>query len=213
MRVGILGAGDVGVSLAKALIAAGHQVMLSSRTPASEKMQALRRDLGAQAAVGTVAETAAYSDFLAVALGWDAVPAVVDGVKAAAQGGDSGGWAGKTVMDLTNRFDSDSGRSAGEDLAAMTGAHVIKALNTIGAEHYQDPIFGGQAATMLIAGDDPTAKQQVAGLVGGLGFEVVDAGPLSAAVHLEALAALWVHLAFRAGQGRNTAFKLLHKAG
>jgi predicted dinucleotide-binding enzyme len=200
MKIGILGAGQVGQSFAKALLPLGHHLMLSSRTPDSDKMQTLSADLGEAVQVGTVAETIAFADTLAVALSWDAVPDIVD----------QGDWTGKVVIDMTNRFGGVHTSSAAQDMARMLhGAHVVKAFNTIGAEHYQDPIIAGQDVSMLIAGNDDNAKQRVLDLAAEMGFAPVDAGDLAAAAHLESLAALWVHLAFRKGYGRNIGFKLL----
>jgi 8-hydroxy-5-deazaflavin:NADPH oxidoreductase len=199
MKIGIVGAGQVGTSLAKALTRAGHQVMLSSRTPESGKMQALRSEIGVQ--VGTVAQTVAFGEAVVMALGWAGVPDAVQ------EGGD---WSGKILIDPTNRF-SPSNESAAQELSRLTGAHVVKAFNTIGAEHYQNPVFDGQSASMLIAGDDVEAKQVATSLAQDLGFEPVDAGGLAAAIHLEHLAGLWVHLAMRAGLGRDFAFHLIKR--
>jgi predicted dinucleotide-binding enzyme len=125
---------------------------------------------------------------------------------------EGGDWRGKILIDPTNRFGpSASGKSAAEDLATLTGARVVKAFNTIGAEHYLDPKFAGDAATMLVAGDDAEAKRVVSELATQIGFDVVDAGPLAAAVHLENLAGVWVHLAFRTPLGRDIAFRLLRR--
>jgi predicted dinucleotide-binding enzyme len=101
------------------------------------------------------------------------------------------------------------GESAGEELARLTGARVVKAFNTMGAEHYLDPMLGGEVASLLLAGDDAAAKQLVWSLAEQLGFAPVDAGPLSAAVYLESLAALWVHLAIRTPLGRGFAFRII----
>lgn len=199
MKIGILGAGMVGQSLAQAVIAQGHDVMLSSREPNSERMQNTAQELGAQ--VGTVAETIAFGEIVAFALRWDAVNDVI---------AENADWSGKIVLDMMNRFGNDSPRSKAEDLAeALSGAHIVKALNTIGAEHYPDPHFAGQSATMFMTGDDSEAKSIISGLLTSFGFEVIDIGGLAETHHLESLAALWVHLAFRAGHGRNIAFKLL----
>jgi predicted dinucleotide-binding enzyme len=201
MRIGIIGAGVVGSNMGRALRRAGHEVMFSSRDPASEKMQALGQETGGS--VGSVAETAAYSDALFMALSWGAIPTAVE----------SGDWAGKILIDASNRFGPGvsllPGESAGQELARLTGARVVKAFNTIGAEHYLDPIIGGEAASMLIAGDDREAKRVVSTLATQLGFVPVDAGPLSAAVYLESLAALWVHLAIRTPLGRDFAFRVI----
>ena len=202
MKIGILGAGGVGSQLGRGWAVEGHEVMFSSRDPRSEKMQTLIGAIGANARTGTVAETVAFGEVIAVAVGWDALPEILRGVP---------DWSGKVIMDATNRFGpapAGSVGSAAEDIAHITGAPVVKAFNTIGAESMIHPDFGGEIPTMFIAGDDAAAKALVTTLTESLGFEVVDAGPLANAPLLENLGRLWVSLA-RGGYGRRIAFKLL----
>jgi len=194
MKIAIMGAGFVGESLGRALVKAGHEVMLSSRTPQSDRMQALSADLGNAARVGTVQETLAFSDVVAMALRSDAVADVVH---------KAGDWSGKVVLDMTQG-----------DLTTVAGletARIVKIFNSIGAEHYQNPDFAGQPASMLYCGDDDAARIIAAGLARDLGFDPIDAGGIDAAPHLVNLARLWIHLAFQAGHGRDVAFKLVRK--
>lgn len=205
MKIGVLGAGVVGSSFGKALVKAGHEVMFSSRNPQSDRMQSLLAEIGANAQAGTVAETLAFSNVIAIAIAWDGLPDALN---------TPGDWSEKILIDMTNRYGpawADNTESPAKDIARMTGGQVVKAFNIIGAEHYLDPMFDGEAASMLIAGDSAEAKQVVSQLVEDMGFEVVDAGDLDAATHLEALAGVWIHLAFRAGHGRNIAFRLLRR--
>jgi predicted dinucleotide-binding enzyme len=119
-------------------------------------------------------------------------------------------WGGRVLIDATNRFGAAE-RSAGEDAARLAqGARVVKAFNTIGAEHYLDPVFSGERASMLMCGDDADAKRIVAGLCKEMGFDPVDAGPLALAGTLEEVARLWVMLT-RGGMGRNIAFRLIKR--
>ncbi len=102
--------------------------------------------------------------------------------------------------------------SAGEQVAAWAaGAHVVKAFNSTGAGNMAAPDYGGQKPTMLICGDDAAAKQVVTRLAEELGFEAVDAGPITAARYLEPLAMLWITLAYVRGFGPDIAFKLLKR--
>jgi predicted dinucleotide-binding enzyme len=64
---------------------------------------------------------------------------------------------------------------------------------------------------MFVAGDDQARKPNVMALVGELGFETVDAGPLRIARLLEPHAMLWIHLALNHGFGRDWAFALLRR--
>ena len=202
MKIGILGTGVVGVALGTGWAKEGHDVMFSSRDPQSEKIQTLIGAIGEHAQAGTAAETVAFGDVIAVAIGWDNLPEVLRSVS---------DWSGKILIDATNRFgpapDGSVG-SAAEDIAHITGAAVVKAFNSIGAENMDHPHFGDQIPTMFIAGDDTNAKATVTELTEALGFEVVDAGPLSNAVLLEDLVKLWLALA-RGSYGRRIAFKLL----
>lgn len=193
MQIAILGAGFVGESLARALIRAGHEVMLSSRTPQSETIRALIADLGEAAQAGTVQETLAYSDVVAVALPGDAA---LDVARSA------GDWSGKVVLDMT--------QGDMQALQAITGAAVVKIFNTIGAEHYQDPVFSGEVATMLYCGDDAQAKRVAAQLATDIGFEPVEAGDASVGALLVNQARLWITL-MRGGLGRDFAFRLIRK--
>lgn len=201
MKAGIIGGGFVGISLGKALLKAGHEVMFSSRDPNGEHARKIQTETGAP--VGTVRDVLSYSNLIAIALAPDAAMQVAQE--------HAGDLHGKTIIDMNNRFGaSPSGKSFAQDLAQITGAAVVKAFNTIGAEHYLNPVFEGQKATMFIAGDNTESKQQVGQLAASIGFDVVDTGSLESASLLEKLAQLWVHLA-RSGLGREIAFKLLKR--
>lgn len=105
-----------------------------------------------------------------------------------------------------------SGGSGGEQVARWApGARVVKAFNTTGFENMQNPKFGHEVATMFYAGEDREAKKIVRQLVSDLGFDPVDAGPLSQAHGLEVLASLWGGLAYGQQMGRGIAFRLLRR--
>jgi predicted dinucleotide-binding enzyme len=203
MKIGIIGAGNVGGNLGTVLAANGHEVLFGVRDPQSDKTRALLDAAGPKARAGSAQDAAAFGDVLAVALRWDVLPEVL---------GQLGDLDGKVVIDCTNRFSTPTGGSANssEDLARMLpGTQVVRAFNTIGAEHYGSPVFGGERASMFIAGDDAQAKAVVGRLAEEMGFEVVDAGPLASAIALESLTRAWVGLSQQLG--RDIAFKLLRR--
>ena len=74
-----------------------------------------------------------------------------------------------------------------------------------------DPIFGGVKSVMFVAGDDAANKPKVIDLVGALGFEVIDAGPLRNARLLEAHAILWIELVLKQDLGRDFAFAIVRR--
>ena len=210
MKLTIIGTGNVGSALGHGWAAAGHEIIFGVRDPAEAKVQAVVRSVGRQARTATVRDAVAPSEVVVLATPW---PAAKDALTAA------GPLSGKILIDATNPLTPDmSGlvlghtTSAAEQVAAWTpGAKVVKAFNTIGAQHMTNPRFGDQRASMFLCGDDAAAKQVVAGLATALGFEPVDAGPLTQARLLEPLALLWISMVFAYGQGPNIAFRLLRK--
>ncbi len=209
MKIGIIGSGNVGKTLGEAWAKKGHQVLFSFSRDL-HTLRAYAAGLGENASAGTPAEAVTYGEVVLFAPPW---PAVEDALQAA------GSLKGKILIDCTNPLKPDlSGlalghtTSAGEEIARrVTGARVVKAFNTTGAENMKSPQFGSQRAAMLICGDDAGAKAVVSDLVRDVGFELVDAGALHIARLLEPLAMLWIHLAYGQQMGTGFAFGLLRR--
>src|SRR5215831_2612047 len=90
------------------------------------------------------------------------------------------------------------------------GAFVFKTLNTTGAGNMAKAADYPVKPVMLVAGDDAGRKPGVMELVGKLGFEPVDAGPLKNARLLEPFAMVWIDQAMKRGRGRDFAFALVN---
>jgi len=210
MKIAIIGAGNVGSALGHGWASAGHEIVFGVRDPNDTKVQEVVRAAGGRVRAATVRDAVAPTEVVVLATPW---PAARDALTAA------GSLRGKVLVDATNPLQPDlSGlvightTSAGEQVAAwVPGAKVVKAFNTIGAQHMTNPRFGEQRASMFLCGDDAAAKQVVAGLATALGFEPVDAGPLKQARLLEPLALLWISMALAYGQGPDIAFRLVRK--
>jgi len=204
-KIAIIGAGEVGTNLAKALAEKGHQILFGVRNAGSDKARAALAELRDKAVATNIADAIVYGDLIVLAVTWPDAAEIVREI--------AGQLKGKIVIDATNVFGeaAHTGRSAAEMLADLApGAQFVKCFNTIGAEHYLDPEFNGKPATMFLCGDDEEAKTFVGWLVSELGFDLVDAGPLSNAEALEGMARLWVYLS-RSGMGRDFAFRLVRK--
>jgi len=203
MRLGIIGAGHVGGTLGRLLESQGHDVRFCVRDPDNQAAGGLPRTRS-----GTIAEVAAFGDVILIAVPWDAVKDTL---------ATAGPLTGKTVIDCVNPLLPDlSGltlgttSSAGEEIAKLIpGAKVVKCFNTLGYSNFADPEFGDQRASMFFAGDDAGAKLTVSELGKQLGFDMVDAGPLSQSRWLEAMAILWITMAYKYGGSQRSAFKLL----
>jgi predicted dinucleotide-binding enzyme len=213
MNVGILGSGDVGKALARGFASRGHSVTIGSRTP--EKLADFTKE-HFQGAIHAASfeQTARAGELLVMAT-------LFTGTKSALDLAGPNNFAGKVVIDATNPLRFEQGKPAalalsGEDSAGesvqrwLPGAQVVKAFNTVGNAHFVDPHFPGGPPTMFIAGNDDAAKNKVAQIAESFGWEVIDAGPIEASRHLEALAMIWIDYFIRTGTWQH-AFKLLRK--
>ncbi len=211
MKIGILGAGNMGGTLGRLWSELGHEICFGLRDIESDKAQRARSAMGKQARCGSAADAAEFADAVLIAVPWEATQQVLTPLAQL--------LAGKVLIDCTNPIKPDlSGlavghtTSAAEEIARWApGARVVKAFNTVGANTLEDARYGDHSASMFICGDDETAKSLVAQLADEIGFEVIDAGPLVEARYLEPLALLWIHLAIRGKFGSKIAVKLLRR--
>jgi len=212
MKIAIIGAGNVGGALGTNWAQKGHDIVFGVRDPKAEKTQALLRAIGGKARAATAAEAAASADIIVLSTPWPAAEAAIRSM---------GDLKGKIVLDATNpltRGPDGIGLEIGHAISGgekvqgwAAGASVFKTLNTTGFGNMANPVFKGVKSVMFVAGDDAAAKPKVMALVGDLGFELIDAGPLRNARLLEAHAMLWIDLAMTRGQGRDFAFGILRR--
>jgi predicted dinucleotide-binding enzyme len=198
MKIGILGAGNLGTGIAKHLVIHKHQVFLSFARDTT-KMTAFADSIGAQS--GTANEAARFSDVVVLAAPWTAAAVAL---------GQAGSLDGKIIWDCTNPLKPDlSGlmlgttTSAGEEVARMApAARVVKAIPPFAEMLHGAPIPPGtQKPATFVCGDDAAAKRIVSELVELIGAEAVDTGPLSAARFAEPMGMLLVQLAYKQGLG------------
>lgn len=208
MNIGILGSGRVGMTLGKAWMLQGHEVIFGVRDPTAEKAKTLLDELEGKAQVKTIAETAIAADLVALTVPWEAVPEVLQ---------QTGDLDQKICLDCTNPLVANKlhdmaevKTSGGEQIAAwLPKARVVKIFNVVGWEIMAQPQYGTEAATMFYAGDDAAAKAIASQLAREIGFEPIDAGGLASARYLENLAGFWGQLVYGQGMGRNIAWRLL----
>jgi predicted dinucleotide-binding enzyme len=176
MRFGTIGAGTIGQAVGRHVLNAGHEVTFSnSRGP--DSLAALISELGPRALAGTVAE-AASADMVLLAAPWDQVADSLAGLP---------DWDGRILIDATNQFSltrreiADLGDQTGSEFVASLapGARVIKAFNALYARYIEpDPRHDAGRQVLFFAGDDHDAKESFSSLFDGIGFAVVDVGPL-----------------------------------
>lgn len=180
--IGIIGAGNIGQAIAKALAQNGIAATLSN-SRGRESLADTVADIGPTITAGTRAEAAA-KDIVFVAVVWSKLPGALSGLP---------DFAGRIVVDANNAIEAPlfkpadlGGRTSTEIVAAMVpGARVIKAFNhLLPALVAGDPRSEGGRRVLFYSGDDARAKADLAGLIDRLGFFGIDLGPLSVGARL-----------------------------
>jgi predicted dinucleotide-binding enzyme len=214
MNIGVLGSGDVGRVLAAGFADRGHEVMLGSRDPQSEKLVTWSQGAGSKVKSGTFAEAAVFGDVIVLATLWS-------GTENALALANHANLGGKVIIDATNPLQFEPGKppslalgqtdSGGEQVQRwLPESHVVKCFNTVGNAHMVDPDFPGGPPDMFIGGNDAEAKKTVTALCAELGWPVIDLGGIEVSRLLEPMCIAWVLYGLR-NNSWSHAFKLLRK--
>ena len=211
LKIGVLGSGSAGRTLANGFLDHAHRVMIGSRTP--DKLRDWLRKAGRQAEVGTFAQAAQFGELIVLSVNGRAAENVI-------RLADLESFAGKIVLDASDPLDFSSGRpglfvgttdSLGERIQRLIpNAYVVKGLNIVQADVMINPTLTGGEPDMFIAGDSDEAKQTVTDLLEEFGWPVIDMGGIESARWLEALSLAWVVYSHRTGKIHH-AFKLIGK--
>jgi 8-hydroxy-5-deazaflavin:NADPH oxidoreductase len=198
MKIGVIGSGQVGRTLATALLKEGHEIKLGTRditNPAVIAWMAAPENQGAT--VGNFQETASFGESIVLA---------VKGSKATAALDLSGlqNFTGKLVIDVTNpiadtppvngviSFFTDPNESLMEIIQnTIPEARVVKAFNSVGSHLMYQPTFDDGRPTMFICGNDDDAKNMVRDILTSFGWDTEDMGKVEAARAIEPLCILW----------------------
>lgn len=206
MKIGIIGAGNVGATLGRALAKTGHVVVYGVRDAESPKLEALRQE---GATLISAREAVARSEAVLLATPWGATESALR---------ELGDLGGRPLLDATNPIgpgltlthgQEDSG---GEQVARWaTNARVVKVFNTTGSENMARPSYGAARAAIFVCGDDDEACALALGLARDIGFDALRVGPLAKARVLEPVGLLWIKLALVLGHGREVALGVLRR--
>jgi predicted dinucleotide-binding enzyme len=211
MRVGVLGSGDVAKTLATGFLQHGHDVTVGTRTPAKLSEWRAQNPRGK---IGSFADAAVFAELVVLA---------VKG-KSAAEALRSAGaqnLRAKPVIDATNpiedappvngvlKYFTSLDESLMESLQAeFSGAHFVKAFNSVGSAWMVNPQFKGSKPTMFICGNNEAAKKSVSKVLDEFGWETADMGGAEAARAIEPLCMLWCIPGLLRNEWKH-AFKLL----
>jgi predicted dinucleotide-binding enzyme len=207
MKITVVGYGNVGAAMVKQLSAAGHAVTVTGRQQNGAAQIAELH--GAKHA--PMSSAASNAEIVVLAVPFD---------NAAQALAELGSLDGKIVIDVSNPLTDDymgltigHTTSAGEEIAKLTKAPVVKAFNTLFAQVLDGgAAFPSQAVPVFVASDDAAAKESVVTLIKSMGFDTIDAGGLKNARYLEAVAGLNIYLGYGAGLGTQIAPAWLKRA-
>src|SRR5436309_2920099 len=193
-RIGIIGTGKIGGTLAELWVKAGHEVLISSRHP--DELQGLARTLGPKARVGTPKEAAVFGEVVLISVPYGALPQVGKDLQNELKG--------KVVLDTGNPYPERDGEMAvearrkGTGVASaefLPGVRLVRAFNAISYRSLRSEAHrAGEAVGIAIAADDKQAFAVASRLVKDAGFEPVVVGPLSQAKSFDVGSPVYVQL-------------------
>lgn len=217
MKIGILGTGPVGQTLAGALARLGHDVMIGTRDPQATLAREGNDSFGnppfkvfsqhhPAIGLGTFSDAARHGETIINATNGGGALAALQAAGAAAIGD-------KLLIDVSNPLDFSRGMppslsvcntdSTGEQIQrAFPEARVVKTLNTVSAHLMVDPkqLAGGDH-TMFVCGNDSGAKQQAVRLLDEFGWsDIIDLGDITMARGTEMYLPLWIRLWMATGK-------------
>lgn len=212
-KVGILGSGDVGKTLAKGFLKHGYQVAIGSDH--AEKLAEFKRE-NPQMETVTFEQAAQSGDIVVLCVKATVAEKIIEKVKRH--------LSGKTVIDTTNpiadappenavlKFFTSLEESLMERLQKIApDAQFVKAFNSIGSGLMINPDFRDNTKpTMFICGNNDDAKKKVYEILEKFGFEIEDMGKAESARAIEPLCMLWCIPGFLRNEWTH-AFKLLKK--
>ena len=212
MKVGVIGSGVVGQTLAAGFLKHGHEVAIGTRDPAKLKDWAAKNP-GAE--VRSMAEAANFGELVVLAvagqLALEALkligPKALDGKPVIDACNPIGG--GPPINGVLSFFTMLTDSLMERLQKAYPNARFVKAFNSVGAAQMVNPQFSGGRPTMFICGNDANAKKTVAAICDQFGWDVEDMGAVEAARAIEPLCMLWCIPGVARGDWSPHAFKLL----
>ena len=211
-KVGIVGSGSVGQTLANGFVKHGYDATIGTNT--AGKREELRSKTNGKVKVGSFEDAARFGEIVVLATKGTAAEAALKAAGIA-------NLSGKTVIDTTNpiadappvngvlQYFTSPNESLMERLQTLAPeAHFVKAFSCVGNALMVNPDFDGVKPTMFICGNHVGAKSEVKTILDQFGFDVADMGTVEGARAIEPLCILWCIPGFLSNSWTH-AFKLL----
>jgi 8-hydroxy-5-deazaflavin:NADPH oxidoreductase len=177
MKIGIIGSGEIGATVARLFAKAGHQVAISNQH-GPETLKGLVAEIGGGARAATPDEIAVFGELVLVAIPYGRYRSL-----------PAGPLVGRVVVDAMNYNPGRDGHIDFDGLTStellgkhLAGATMVKAFNTMEAQTLatagQPSAPRDQRLAIFVAADDAAAKAAVSGLIEEVGFAAIDTGTL-----------------------------------
>lgn len=174
MKIGIIGAGSIGTTIAKHLTEAGYEVVISNSRGAQTLKEKIK-EIGGNSIAGSVQE-AAEADVVFLAVRWEHAQEALSGIS----------LQGKILIDATNAslpefVLAEPGSKTSSEVVSQwaEGANVVKAFNTLYAQVLaENPNVGVGNRVIFYSGNNVDAKAVVLGIINRIGFAGIDLGTL-----------------------------------
>jgi len=198
-KIAVIGAGIIGLTLARRWTEAGYPVTFGGRSPHDADLTGYANGIGAGR--DSINAAIAASDVVLLAINGAAMEQAVPAM--------SGALDNKIVIDATN----NTGGATMNSVALISGhapaARVYRAFNSLGWENFADPTYDGVAGDMLYSGPEGPGRRVVEGLIEDTGLRPILVGDNDKVGLVDDFTKLWFALAFERGLGRGLGFKIL----
>ncbi len=203
LRIAVLGAGNIGGTLGRKWVLAGHNVAFGVTTPNSARALKLRAELGNRVTIDLVEAALANSDVVVMALPGNAMDETI--TKHAVQ------LDGKIIFDTANRLGGGPMNSFATFQKHTPQAHIYRAFNSLGWENFADPVFDGIQADLFYCGPDGDAREVAEQMIADVGLRPIRLGDVEQVGLVDSVGSIWFALVFGQGKGRHLAFKVLSR--
>jgi predicted dinucleotide-binding enzyme len=213
-KIGIVGSGIVGQTLANGFVKHGYDVMIATNT--ASKREELKSKTNGKAKIGSFEDAAKFGEVVVLATKGAAAEAALKAAGIA-------NLKGKTIIDTTNpiadappvhgvlQYFTSQNESLMERLQKLAPeARFVKSFSCIGNAFMVNPDFNGVKPTMFICGNHDGAKSEVKTILDQFGFDVADMGAVEGARAIEPLCILWCIPGFLSNTWTH-AFRLLKR--
>lgn len=200
MKIGVIGAGNIGGTIGAKWAARDHEVFFGVRDPHKASLVEKIGGMTGTVHVGTSSEAIASSDVVVLAVPGASVGPIVDE--------NLDHLRGKTIIDASNNMRGESRHALGYLRDRIPTANLYRAFSTLGWENLAEPDFEGTKADLFYCGDEG-AKHAVDELISDVGLEPVYLGGTDRVGLVEGMTDMWFNLALKQQMGRRIAFKLL----